>query len=96
MYSEYFVPSWHASRYRSFRLASLSKHLSLSITLQSLFNSEPALDDVDVLARIEIVDPDGTPGTGDEFFRTVENDTKGVLDETAFGDAVKEEEVDLN
>jgi hypothetical protein len=51
----------------------ISERLSLAVSLQFLFNSEPALEDVDVVARIEIVDPDGVSGSGDEFFRTVES-----------------------
>lgn len=49
----------------------MSKHVSLKVSLQYLFNNEPALEDVDVIARVVLEDPDGTPGTGDEFFRTV-------------------------
>ena len=50
---------------------SMSNHLSLRISLQLLFENEPALEDVDIIARAELVDPDGIPGTGDEFFETV-------------------------
>jgi hypothetical protein len=49
----------------------LSEHLALRVSLQGLFENEPALEDVDVVARVELVDPDGTPGSGDEFFQTV-------------------------
>lgn len=49
----------------------LSSHLALKISLRGLFESEPALEDVDVVARVILVDPDGTPGNGDEFFETV-------------------------
>lgn len=49
----------------------MSKHVSLKVSLQYLFNNEPALEDVDLIARVVLEDPDGTPGTGDEFFRTV-------------------------
>jgi hypothetical protein len=50
---------------------SMSSHLSLKIGLQWIFNSEPALEDIDVVAQVNLVDPDGIPGNGDEFFETV-------------------------
>jgi len=50
---------------------SMSKRLALKLSLQFLFNSEPALEDVDLVARLELVDPNGDPGSGDEFFETV-------------------------
>ena len=50
---------------------SMNKRLAHRLSLQFLFNSEPALEDVDVIARVELIDPDGIPGTGDEFFQTV-------------------------
>jgi hypothetical protein len=49
----------------------MSKHVSLKVSLQYLFNHQPALEDVDVIARVVLEDPDGIPGSGDEFFRTV-------------------------
>ena len=45
--------------------------MSLKASVQFLFNSVPALEDVDVLARLILVDPDGVPGSGDEFFESV-------------------------
>jgi hypothetical protein len=51
----------------------VARHLSLKVSLQGLFENEPALEDADVIARIELIDPDGVPGSGDEFFRTVES-----------------------
>jgi len=51
---------------------SMAKHLALSVSLQWLYNNEPALEDVDVIAYVEVVDPDGMPGSGDEYFRTAE------------------------
>lgn len=51
----------------------MSRRLSLRVGLQWLYNSKPALEDIDVVARVELVDPDGIPGSGDEFFRTVES-----------------------
>jgi putative salt-induced outer membrane protein YdiY len=50
----------------------LSSHLALKVSLQGLFENEPALEDVDVVARIQLRDPDDIPGSGDEFFETVE------------------------
>jgi hypothetical protein len=51
---------------------SMAKHLSLSVSLQWLYNNEPALEDVDLIAYVEVVDPDGVPGSGDEFIRTTD------------------------
>ena len=50
---------------------SMSNHLSLRISMQLLFENEPALEDIDIIARAELVDPDGMLGSGDEFFETV-------------------------
>jgi putative salt-induced outer membrane protein YdiY len=52
---------------------SMTEKLSLKISFRWLYNHEPALEDLDVIARVIIVDPDGTPGTGDERFRTVDS-----------------------
>ena len=49
----------------------LSTHLALRVGLQWLYEHEPAPEDVAVIARVEVVDPDGVPGTGDELFETV-------------------------
>jgi putative salt-induced outer membrane protein YdiY len=49
----------------------MSSHFSLKASLQWLFESEPALETgLDVIAFVDVVNPDGVPGTGDEFFRT--------------------------
>jgi putative salt-induced outer membrane protein YdiY len=50
---------------------SMSKSLSLKISLQLTYAGEPALENVDVIVRAVVVDPDGIPGNGDEFFETV-------------------------
>jgi len=50
----------------------INHRLTLKIGLQTLFESEPALEDVDVVARVILVDPDGVPASGDEFFETVD------------------------
>jgi putative salt-induced outer membrane protein YdiY len=49
----------------------MSTHLKLKVSLQLTYSSEPALEDVDIVARARLVDPDGIPGSGDEFFETV-------------------------
>ena len=52
---------------------------------------EPALEDVDMVARIEVRDPDGIPGNGDEFFETVASGGG----EITFGETrVRKEELD--
>jgi len=54
----------------------VSKHLALKVSLQLTYAGEPALEEVDVIARAILIDPDGVPGTGDEYFETVQ--TGGV------------------
>ena len=49
----------------------MSEHFSLRLSLQWLLENKPALEDADVIARIITLDPDGIPGSGDEFFQTV-------------------------
>jgi hypothetical protein len=49
----------------------ISDRLALRVSLQWLYNNEPALEDIDVVVQSVIVDPDGVPGSGDEFFETV-------------------------
>ena len=48
--------------------AALGTHLALRVGLQWLYEHEPAPEDVAVVARVEVVDPDGVPGSGDELF----------------------------
>jgi putative salt-induced outer membrane protein YdiY len=49
----------------------MNNHLSLKASVQWLFESKPALETgLDVIAFVEVVNPDGIPGSGDEFFRT--------------------------
>ena len=49
----------------------MTSHLSLKASVQWLFENEPALEtDLDVVAFVDVVNPDGVPGSGDEFFRT--------------------------
>lgn len=49
----------------------MTKHVSLKASLQWLYTRKPAIEDVDIIARVVLEDPDGIPGSGDEFFRTV-------------------------
>jgi hypothetical protein len=51
---------------------SVVSHVSLKVSLQWLFENEPALEsDLDVIAFVEVINPDGVPGSGDERFRTL-------------------------
>ena len=45
-------------------LVVMSKHMSLKVSLQYLVNHQPALEDVDVIARVVLEDPDGIPRHG--------------------------------
>ena len=56
----------------------LSEHLSLRVSLQHLYEHEPALEDAAVVARVVLIDPDGRPGSGDELFETVSAGGAGV------------------
>lgn len=50
----------------------MASHISLKVSIQWLFEHEPALDtDLDVVAYVEVIDPDGIPGSGDERFHTL-------------------------
>ena len=51
---------------------SIVSHLSLKVSLQWLYENEPALEsDLDVIAFVEVINPDGISGSGDERFRTL-------------------------
>jgi len=52
---------------------SMSQHLSLKISLQWTYAGEPALEEVDVIVRARLIDPDGIAGNGDEYFETLES-----------------------
>ncbi len=70
---------------------SMTEHLSIRVSLQWLYASEPALEEVDVIARVLVVDPDGVPGSGDEFYETTESGgTEIVLGE----DVLRKKELD--
>jgi hypothetical protein len=60
---------------------SVNSRVALKVSLQWLFENEPALEpDLDVIAYVEIVNPDGIAGSGDERFRTLSSGgTKLVL-----------------
>lgn len=49
----------------------MSEHLSLRVSVQWLYENEPALEDLGVVAQVALLDPDGVPGSGDELFETV-------------------------
>lgn len=61
---------WSAEMTNAFSVM-MTKRLALRVSLRLLYNSEPALEDVDVTARVTLHDPDGIPGNGDEFFETI-------------------------
>ena len=51
---------------------SVVSHVSLKVSLQWLYEHEPALEsDLDVIAFVDLINPDGIPGSGDERFRTL-------------------------
>src|SRR6185369_17399730 len=51
---------------------SLVRHLSLRVGIQGLYENRPALEsDLDVIAFVEVLNPDGIAGSGDERFRTL-------------------------
>lgn len=70
---------------------SMGKWLSLKFSLQWLYASEPALEEVDVIARVRLLDPDGIPGNGDEFFETIES---GGSEITIGEDNLRKKELD--
>ena len=60
---------------------SVNSRVSIKVSLQWLFENDPALEsDLDVVAYVELVNPDGIPGAGDERYRTLSSgSTKLVL-----------------
>jgi len=51
---------------------SMVRLVSLKVSLQWLYENEPALEsDLDVVAFVDAINPDGIPGSGDERFRTL-------------------------
>jgi putative salt-induced outer membrane protein YdiY len=69
----------------------MSHHLALKVGLQWLFENEPALEDVDIIALTLLVDPDGIPGNGDEYFETVES---GGFEITVGEEDLRKEQLD--
>ena len=49
----------------------MTDHLSLRVSLQHLYERQPALEDSRIVGRVKLVDPDGVPGSGDELFETI-------------------------
>lgn len=65
-------PSDYSLNTTSALTVSMVRHVSLKISLQWLYENEPALEpDLDVVAFVDVINPDGIPGTGDERFRTL-------------------------
>ena len=55
-------------------------HISIKVSLQWLYEHEPALEsDLDVVAFVELINPDGIPGSGDERLRTVSSGTSKLV-----------------
>jgi hypothetical protein len=63
---------------------SVVSHVSLKVSLQWLYEHEPALEpDLDVIAYVEVINPDGVPGSGDERFRTLSSSESKLVIGTA-------------
>jgi putative salt-induced outer membrane protein YdiY len=69
----------------------MNSWLSLKLSHTILYNSEPALEDVDVVVRVVVIDPDGIPSSGDEFFETV---AEGGAEITVGEEQVRKEPLD--
>ena len=50
---------------------SVNDYLSLRVSLQFLHEQKPSFEDVDIVARVAVIDPDGISASGDELFETV-------------------------
>ena len=48
----------------------MNDYLSLRVSLQFLYENEPALEHADIVARVELIDMDSVPTSGDELFET--------------------------
>ena len=65
-------PTDHSISTTSALTVSVVSHVSLKVSLQWLHENEPALEpDLDVVAFVDVINPDGIPGSGDERFRTL-------------------------
>lgn len=73
---------------------SMTEKLALKISLQWLYNNEPALEDVDIIAFVKLIDPDGVPGSGDEFFETVGDDDPDAFEIVLGEDRVRKKKLD--
>jgi hypothetical protein len=60
---------------------SVNSKVALKVSLQWLFENEPALEtDLDVIAYVVLLNPDGISGSGDERYQTqASGSTKLVL-----------------
>jgi hypothetical protein len=64
-------PTDYSTNTTSALTVSMVCHVSLKVSLQWLYENEPALaSDLDVVAFVEVINRDGIPGSGDERFRT--------------------------
>ena len=72
----------------------MNEKLAIKISLQWLYNNEPALEDVDIIAFVKLVDPDGIPGSGDEFFETVDEGDPDALAIELGEDRVRRKKLD--
>ena len=81
---------WHFNMTNTLSVA-MSKKLAIRVSLQWLYANVPALEDVDVEARVDLIDPDGIPGNGDEYFITVDS---GGAKFVAGEDRVRKEQLD--
>ena len=73
---------------------SMSTRVALKVSLRFLYNNEPALEDVDQIAWLVLVDPDLIPGDGDEFFQTVEPDAPDAFEIEIGEDRARKTELD--
>lgn len=69
----------------------MSSHLALKVSLQLTWANEPALEEVDVILRAVLNDPNGIPGDGDEFYETVPS---GGIEVTIGEDVIRKEQLD--
>jgi putative salt-induced outer membrane protein YdiY len=73
---------------------SMNSRLALSFSLQFLYNNEPALEDADVIAFVKLNNEDGIPGSGDEFFETVDGPGEDIVEIELGSDRVRKKELD--
>jgi hypothetical protein len=79
-------PSDYSINTTSALTVSVVGHVSLKVGLQWLYEHKPALEpDLDVIAFVEVIDPDGIPGSGDERFRTLSSGASKLVVGSADG-----------